>query len=149
MMYSFYITIHAQPPGATAGAEIQLAGRAVRTLQVAREALSATTMDCPFELARTRLEALERMFCEADGSFVWVSPQGAPAWQIDGNLYDRGERLLFVDLNGTCPPDQFDRFLAALGWPQTRLMFQLTREAVFLDEAEFRRWAQLDGASQA
>jgi hypothetical protein len=28
-----------------------------------------------------------------------------------------------------------------LGWPQTPLVFQLVREAVFLDEAEFRRWA--------
>jgi hypothetical protein len=86
------------------------------------------------------------MFCEADGSFVWVSPHGQRAWQVDGNLYDLGERLLFVDLKGTCPPHQFDRFLAALGWPDTRLMFQLTREAVFLDESEFRRWALVDRA---
>ena len=79
------------------------------------------------------------MYCEPDGSFVWVSSQGEPAWQVDGNLYDHNERLLFVDLKGTCPPREFDRFLAALGWPRTKLMFQLTREAVFLDEAEFRR----------
>jgi hypothetical protein len=81
------------------------------------------------------------MFCEPDGSFVWVSSQGEPAWQVDGNLYDRNERLLFVDLKGTCPPREFDRLLGALGWPSTALMFQLTREAVFLDEAEFRRHA--------
>jgi len=31
--------------------------------------------------------------------------------------------------------------LTALGWPATAVMFQLTREAVFLDEAEFRRFA--------
>ena len=99
-------------------------------------------MDISFEAARTMLSQLPRMFCEADGSFVWVSPQGAPAWQVDGNLYDRNERLLFVDLKGTCPADEFDRLLTALGWPETRLMFQLTREALFLDEAEFRRYAE-------
>jgi hypothetical protein len=98
-------------------------------------------MGISFEEASARLTKLERMYCEPDGSLVWVSSQGEPAWQVDGNLYDRNERLLFVDLKGTCLAESFDRLLAALGWPQTSLMFQLTREAVFLDEAEFRRWA--------
>ena len=142
MMYEFFITVHAQPPGATAGAKIDLHGCTIATLDVDRQALSTTTMDCSFEAARTKLALLPRMFCEADGSFVWVSPQGATAWQLDGNLYDRNERLLFVDLKGTCPADEFDRLLRALGWPETRLMFQLTREALFLDEDEFRRFAE-------
>ena len=86
------------------------------------------------------------MYCEPDGSFVWTSPQRARAWQVDGNLYDRDGRLLFVDLKGTCPSDQFDRLLTALGWPQTKVMFQLTREALLLDEAEFRRVAALPAA---
>ena len=88
MMYEFFITIHAQPPGATAAASIDLNGRTLATLHVDREALSTTTMDLNFEAARTRLELLPRMFCEADGSLVWVSQQGAPAWQVDGNLYN-------------------------------------------------------------
>jgi hypothetical protein len=138
MMYSFFVTVHAQPAIAVAGTNIELGGRTLRRLVVAPEALATTTMDCSFETARERLEQLGRMFCEADGSFVWVSPQGEPAWQVDGNLYDRNGRLLFVDLKGTCPSDQFDRFLAALGWPASKLMFQLTREAIFLNEAEFR-----------
>lgn len=141
MMYRFYVSVHARPPKATAGDEIEIAGRKARVLTIAPEALSTTTMERSFEAARARLSELERFYCEADGSFVWASPQGEPAWQIDGNLYDRNERLLFVDLKGTCPAEEFDRLLAALGWPETPLMFQLTREAVFLDEAEFRRFA--------
>jgi hypothetical protein len=144
MMYEFFITVHAQPPGVTVGPSIDLHGRTVRTLHVDRDALSTTTMNASFESARAKLEQLPRMFCEADGSFVWASPQGAPPWQVDGNLYDRNERLLFVDAKGTCPAEEFDRFLTALGWPETRLMFQLTREAVFLKEAEFRRYAVID-----
>ncbi len=81
------------------------------------------------------------MFCEPDGSFVWTSPRDEPTWQVDGNLYDRDGRLLFVDLKGTCPPKEFDGLLQAFGWPATSLMFQLTREAVFLGEDEFRRLA--------
>jgi hypothetical protein len=144
-MYTFYVSVHARPPGAIAGKTIDLSGRALGTLAVAPESLAATPMGISFEEARDRLAKLERMYCEPDGSLVWVSSQGEPAWQVDGNLYDRNERLLFVDLKGTCPAAAFDRLLAALGWPETRLMFQLTREAVFLDEAEFRRWAEERG----
>ena len=141
MMYSFYVTIHAQPASATAGPALALAGRKLSTLQVAPDEVPATTMPLSFETAVERLTEFERMFCEADGSFVWVSSQGEPAWQVDGNLYDRDGRLLFVDVKGTCPSEQFDRLLSALGWPKTPLMFQLTREAVFLSEAEFRCYA--------
>ena len=118
-----------------------LVSQKVRPLKVSSETLATAPFDCTFEEANDRLAALERMFCEPDGSFVWTSSQGEPPWQVDGNLYDRDERLLFVDLKGTCPREQFDRLLTALGWPATRLVFQLTREAVFLDEAEFRRLA--------
>jgi len=144
MMYSFYVTVHARAAEATAGDEIELAGRKVRPLGIARDALGTTTMDCSFEEARERLGELERLYSEPDGSFVWASSQKDRHWQIDGNLYDRDGRLLFVDLKGTCPAKQFDRLLRAFGWPKTKLMFQLTREAVFLDEAEFRRFAAAD-----
>jgi len=147
MMYSFYVTVHALPGKATAGDEIDVAGRKVRPLQVAPEALGTTTMDFSFEAARTRLDELERMYTEPDGSFVWTSSHAECPWQIDGNLYDRDGRMLFVDLKGTCPAEQFDRLLQAFGWPEAKLMFQLTREAVFLDEAEFRRFAAADASS--
>ena len=68
-------------------------------------------------------------------------PEMVLNWQIDGNLFDRAGRLLFVDLKGSCPDDQLDRLLSAFGWPATPVMFQLVREAVFLDNAEFRRVA--------
>ncbi|MGD9723237.1 MAG: hypothetical protein AB7O59_18610 [Pirellulales bacterium] len=140
-MLSFYVSVHARPTNATAGATIALSGRPVQALALQPAELATTAFPCSFETAQERLSKLERMFCEADGSFVWTSPQSALTWQVDGNLYDRDGRLLFVDLKGSCPSDQFDRLLAALGWPEAKLVFQLTREAVFLDEAEFRRHA--------
>ncbi len=103
MMYSFYITIHAQPADASPGPSVELSGRQVHTLQIAPATLSTTTFGCSFEAAQARLAALERMFIEADGSFVWASPQDRPAWQVDGNLYDRAGRLIYVDLAGNCP----------------------------------------------
>ena len=84
---------------------------------------------------------LERMFFEPDGSFVWVGSAAGQAWQLDGLLADRAGRLLYVELKGRCPSDVLDGILATFGRPEHGLMFQLVREAVFLDESEFRRYA--------
>ncbi len=141
-MYAFFVTVHARPPGVVAGPTVSLRHGEVPTLDVPRDALSSMPMGLSFEEAAARLGKLERMFCEPDGSLVWVSPGAEPAWQVDGNLFDRQGRLLFVDLKGTCPAEAFDQLLTALGWPQTKLVFQLTREAIFLDEEPFRRYAE-------
>jgi hypothetical protein len=137
-MYSFNVTLHARSPQvARGGGSIAIAGRKYPTLDVPQRALS-TGFLLSFEEAAAALARLPRMYVEPDGSFVWVSSAGEHSWQVDGVLYDRDGRLLFVDLNGTCPPADFDRLLSGCGWPQTEVMFQLTRAAVFVDEATFR-----------
>ena len=141
-MYTFHATIHALAPDAMPREPVQLAGTTYAALTVPTEKLAATTFSCTFEEASERLAGLDRIYCEPDGSFVWVSSQDAPRWQVDGNLYDRTERLLFIDIKGSCPEEEFDRFLACFGWPEQPIMFQLVREAVLLNEAEFRRWAK-------
>ncbi|MBI2823306.1 MAG: hypothetical protein HYX69_01295 [Planctomycetia bacterium] len=142
-MYSFHITLHARPADVTAAGTISRRGRAYPTLQLSPEGL-ATAFPVSFEAAAAALARLPRMYIEPDGSFVWVSPATSDrCWQVDGVLYDRDGRLLFVDLKGTCPAEQFDRLLSACGWPGTAVMIQLTREAVFLDEATFRAIAAI------
>jgi hypothetical protein len=145
-MLSFFTTIHALPQGTVNGPVLEINSQSLTTLAVPREQLNATTFHCTFEQASASLALLSRMYCEPDGSFVWVSPRDEPAWQVDGNLYDRDQKLLFIDLKGTCPASEFDRLLMAFGWPATQLLFQLTREAVFLDEAQFRRYASSTNA---
>ncbi|HVA47363.1 MAG TPA: hypothetical protein VNH11_13420 [Pirellulales bacterium] len=96
-----------------------------------------------FEQVAQSLADLPRMFVEPDGSFVWVAAAG-PAWQIDGVLYDGAERLWYMELQGRCPPHEFDRLLLALGWPETPVRVQLVREGELMEEQEFRRsvgWA--------
>ena len=146
-MYSFNITIHARPQQAIAGPAIELGGQTLDTLAIPHEALSHP-FGLSFETAMEELSGLERLFCEPDGSFFWGSPHDGPRWQVDGSLFDRTGRLLFVDLRGTCPAGEFDRLLAALGWPETPLAFQLVREAVFLAEPEFRRQAEANRAAE-
>jgi hypothetical protein len=139
-MLSFHISVHARPADVTEGKDVKLDRAVFRTLAVPQAAL-ATPFQISFEQAGAALAKLERLFFEPDGSFVWTSPSGRPAWQVDGNLFDRNGQLLFVDLKGSCPSEQFDRLLSALGWPATPMIFQLAREAVLLDEADFRRYA--------
>jgi hypothetical protein len=140
-MYAFHATIHALPTDAAAGPTLNLGGPTFATLSVTPETLAGTSFDSSFEEAAACLARLERMYCEPDGSFVWVSAQAETVWQVDGNLYDRAGRLLFVDVKGTCPQEDFDRLLNCFGWPRRKVMFQLVREAVLLEERAFRRWA--------
>ena len=145
-LYAFDVTIHSRPP------EIRAVGHHVDAwgdwpvLEVPRAAL-AMPLPSGFDEAIGRLAALERMYVEPDGSFVWTSPREGLWWQVDGNATERDGRLLLVDLRGSCPPAEFDRLLAALGWPAAGVVFQLVRPAVFLDEDTFRRHAMARGTA--
>ena len=139
-MYQFQAVIHPRGPGVVEGECILLGSEQVRTLAGGRSIREAT-FPISYETAAAALEELPRLDIEPDGWFVWPSPPGQPRWQLEGTLHDRHDRLLFVQVKGTCPAESFDQFLTALGWPQTPLLFQLVRAAVFLAEEEFRRTA--------
>jgi hypothetical protein len=146
-LFAFDISLHALASEATAGGMHHDAWGAWPVLQVPSAAL-VVPLAVPFDDAFARLGCLERMFAEPDGSFVWTSPREGLSWQVDGNALEREDRVLLVDLKGTCPETAFDRLLAAFGWPDQRLMMQLVRPAVFLDEATFRRHARCRAAAR-
>lgn len=145
-VYAFEATLHPRPAQAVAGGDFQ-DGRGVwPTLAFPRESLGQP-LSVGFDEALERLGGLPRLYAEPDGSFVWTSPAEDRRWQLDGNLFERGGRVLLVDLKGSCPADEFDRVLAACGWPAESLMFELVRAGVFLDEETFRRHAASRGAA--
>lgn len=136
----FHTIIHARPADAQCAAGPTLNGTSLRRLDVRGDQLGPG-FPRSFEEAGDALMRLERLFFEPDGSFVWVGSGDAGPWQLDGQLTDRAGRLLYVELKGTCPEAELDRILATFGMPEHGLMFQLVREAVFLDDAEFRKFA--------
>jgi hypothetical protein len=140
-VYTFEARIQARPAQATEGECVELRGAAYRPLVIRPAMLSAAVFPVTFEQAEASLAALPRLFIEPDGSFVWVADDAQRLWQVDGNLYDRNDRLLYVEVKGSCPGAAFDRLLRVVGWPDVPLAFQLVREAVYLDEAGFRRYA--------
>lgn len=146
-LLAFDISLHALAAEAVADGSHRDAWGEWPVLAVPHAALAAP-LAAGFDDAFTRLGALERMFAEPDGSFVWTSPREGLAWQVDGNAFERDGRVLLVDLKGACPESDFDHLLAAFGWPAQPLMVQLVRPAVFLDEATFRRHARRRAAGQ-
>ena len=95
-----------------------------------------------FEKVYSALEACPRMFIEPDGSFVWVGEEpnatgSATAWQLDGHLYDRNERLLYVELQGTCPPATFEMMLAMCGVSLEETLIEHRRAGSITSGKEF------------
>lgn len=153
-LYAFEITLHPLPAESAPGPAFTDAWGTWPTLAVPKPALAAA-MAVGFDDALASLSGLERMYAEPDGSFVWTSSRsgvagrsgdaGAAWWQVDGNAFEKDGRVLLVDLKGSCPPAEFDRLLAAFGWPAQPVMLQLVRSAVFLGEEAFRRHAAARG----
>lgn len=151
-LYAFEIALRARPDDAIGGPDFVDEWGAWPTLQIPKDSLAAP-MTIGFDDAFERLAAIERMFAEPDGSFVWAcsaSPAtpGEPRWQVDGNAFDREGRVVLVDLKGRCPATEFDRLLAAFGWPGQPLAMELVRPAVVLDEETFRRHAAARASGQ-
>ena len=140
-LLAFEITLHPRDAEAVSGGTYADAWGVWPVLDVPHSALSRP-MAVSFDGFLARLAALERLYAEPDGSFVWASPREGLAWQVDGNAFERDGRLLLVDLKGSCPEPAFDRLLEACGWPGQRVMVQLVRPAVFLEEPTFRRHAR-------
>jgi hypothetical protein len=143
-VYHFHAAVHAAPDEPFLKRSVDIAGRRIKVLDLSPERVAGQPFNCTFEEAASRLAVLERMYIEPDGSFVWVSSPGEPAWQIDGNLYDRAGQLQFVNIKGSCMPARFDELLAAFGWPMQLIIFELVSHGVVVDEQEFRRWVASD-----
>ena len=140
-LLKFHVQVYAHPASAAPGPPHIVAGCQVTPLAASQADLVAG-LPITFERAAGALAQLPRMFIEPDGSFVWVSSEGQPAWQVDGVLYDRGQRLAYAELKGSCTAASLDELLAALGWPRTALAFALVQHGVVLGREDFRRVAR-------
>lgn len=65
-----------------------------------------------FEAAAERLQQIEQVHTEPDGSFVWSDP--ARNEQLHGMLYDAEDQIRYVDLQGRCSVEPFRRIMAAI-----------------------------------
>lgn len=138
-MIAFEISVHALQAGAPPGPDLIEGQGRWPTLAPAPD--SPAALPVGGDECLQRLGSLPRLFVEPDGSFVWVGGSEDAAWQVDGQVHERDGCVLSVDLKGRCPEPEFDRLLAALGWPTRPVMMQILRAGVFLDENAFRGYA--------
>ena len=67
-----------------------------------------------FECLAEQLANMPGMYFEMDGSFVWVDQQNAQSHQMDGMVYDRADRIEYVEIKGGCSTKQWQTLCQAL-----------------------------------
>jgi periplasmic divalent cation tolerance protein len=139
--YRFDIRVHHLPAIAAEGPSIPGPGDGTAgclpTITVPAGG-QAEPMVVSFDAALEAIGQLPDCYVEPDGSILWTGRDSEGRWQVDGNLFDRGGRVVFATLSGSCPRAEFDRLLACFGWPAEPLMIELVRAAVFVTEEVFR-----------
>lgn len=138
--YRFDIRLYRRPTDALPGPEFTGSGDGIPTLSVPVDR-QAEPMAITFEESLDRLGSLPGCYAEPDGSIVWTASGPEGRWQVDGNLYDRGGKIVNARFAGQCPAEAFDRLLACFGWPEEPLMMELVRAGVFVGDDAFRRVA--------
>ena len=129
-MDNVHLTIHPLDEEAVRGPVATFGPLVLPTLRVGAN-WAAAMLPLTFEEAVARLEALPLAYIEPDGSFVWAGA-GPPAFQWEGMLHDRGERLSHVELLGHGGPAELTRLIEAVAGGCSRLMIQSVRNGLFL-----------------
>lgn len=78
-------------------------------------------IESSFEAAAERLEMLELLHFEPDGSFVWMRDSGKQ--QIYGMLYDAAGRIQYGELQGKCEYLTWQRLVTAIAGDPSQPLF--------------------------
>ncbi len=129
-------------------ATVVLSGKALRTYASPPQFGFFPTS---FESLISTMTSWSGVFAEWDGSWGWVASEKdehrRPLWRLDGMIYDRDQKVFYIELQGQCTLDAWRLFLAALGVTDTnRLAICWTHEGLWLNQNSFETW--LTGDSQ-
>lgn len=94
-------------------------------------------LETSFEQASERLQQLERLYFEPDGSFTWVGRPGSPQ-QVDGMLYDARGQVQYVDVKGVCSLADWRRLTEAI-YPARKLSVLRLSDGVLQQLQQFER----------
>lgn len=132
-----HFTIESRPPQATRGPHVTVHGDqgscTLPTLDVPDEQRGGP-LSVSFEHVAEGLQREPGVFWEPDGSFVWTTH--APEARLEGQLADGASSLQHIELFGTLTEAMMNRLLELCRVDSSaRLMFQLIRTGVYIDEA--------------
>ena len=123
------------------GEVVSIQGNRLRTLHIDPTEFAAP-FSISFEVAMDRLAQLPGMYCEPDGSFNGTGTVAGTRWQLEGNLYDRDGRLMYVELKGDSPTRMWRELFLLLEAPAEENVIELVEAAVFITGVEFLKLAE-------
>jgi hypothetical protein len=99
-------------------------------------------MNVSFEMVAAALQRHPNVHFEPDGAFTWGSVEHrSPVhrlWQLDGMIYDRENRIEYVELKGNCDRATWQAFTQVLsGVEYGSLIVQLIEQGLWICEADF------------
>ena len=91
--------------------------------------VSGNQLPQSFESLAEMLAYIPGMFFEMDGSFVWVDHGVKPIRQMDGMVYDRQDKLAYIEIKGACSAKQWHTLcLAACGLATQTNLVRMSNE---------------------
>lgn len=110
-----------------------------------------STFEMAFDEFLEKMNRLPTMFMELDGSFVWRGEGGNGesgdggrdddgedgAWQVDGVVAEKNERVAFLEVKGAGSRAPFKQILELLEWPKQTVCFELPRQGTRCTAEQF------------
>ncbi len=138
---AWHLRIARFPSNATPYSTALILGRQLQTLALPT---GPSPLAESFESVADQLSLLPNLHFESDGSFFWCSIQrlSTPgrSWQLDGMVYDRENRVEYVELKGNCDQATWETLTRVLsGVEYVPLIVQWVEQGIWISEPEFRR----------
>lgn len=104
---------------------------------------------CSFEAWMQQMLARSGVYAEGDGSWSWTSTdkneRNAPAWRMEGMIYDRDGRLFYVDVQGQCTLAAWQDLVGALDIPpQSSLAICVAELGAWITPSGFEAWLSME-----
>jgi len=138
---TWHLRIAGYNPNAATGQPIVILGKPIESLELPT---GPSPLTVSFEEVAESLSSFSNLHFEPDGSFVWGSSGRQSAsdrdWQLDCMIYDRENRIEYVELKGNCNRETWDTLVKVLsGVDCTSLIVQWIEQGVWISESGFRK----------
>ncbi len=138
---TWHLRIAGRPTNAVRAGDATILGYVVETLDLPK---GPSPMSVNFENVADILSRYPNLHLEPDGAFTWGSverrSQHERLWQLDGMIYDRENRIEYVELKGNCDRAAWEAFTQVLsGVECVPLVVQWIEQGLWISEPDFRK----------
>lgn len=137
----WHLRISGHDSGATSGPLVRILEKEINSINLPT---GPKPLSVAFEQVEERLSRFPNVHFEPDGSFVWGATEQGPyfgrLWQLDCMLYDRENRIQYVELKGNCDRTTWEMLIEVLAGVECNpLVVQWIEQGVWVHEWELRK----------